>query len=104
MMDGRIHFSCRSTEVRHPLGWNMTTGCLSTLEDRHPINLKRYMNSKLNYPILIAGFFGPGMVGSISANYIVDKIDSICHPLLQSASCMLPGPNSSSASYTSLYM
>jgi len=52
----------------------MTTGCLSTLEDRHPINLKRYMNSKLDYPILIAGFSGPGMVGSISANYIVEQM------------------------------
>ena len=33
---------------------------------------KRYINSKLDYPILIAGFSGPGMVGSISANYIVE--------------------------------
>jgi len=35
---------------------------------------KRYMNSKLDYPILIAGFSGPGMVGSISANYIVEQM------------------------------
>jgi uncharacterized protein len=35
---------------------------------------KRYMNSKLNYPILIAGFSGPGVVGSISANYIIEQL------------------------------
>ena len=35
---------------------------------------KRYMNSKLDYPILIAGFSGPGMVGSITANYIVEQM------------------------------
>jgi len=35
---------------------------------------KRYMNSKLDYPILIAGFSGPGMVGSISANYIIEQM------------------------------
>jgi hypothetical protein len=32
------------------------------------------MNSKLNYPILIAGFSGPGVVGSISANYIIEQL------------------------------
>lgn len=30
---------------------------------------------KLNEPILIAGFPGPGLVGSISTNYIIDKLD-----------------------------
>ena len=35
---------------------------------------KRYMNSKLDYHILIAGFPGPGMAGSISANYIVEQL------------------------------
>ena len=35
---------------------------------------KRYTNSKLNYPILIAGFSGPGVVGSISANYIIEQL------------------------------
>jgi uncharacterized protein len=35
---------------------------------------KRYMNSKLDYPILIAGFSGPGMVGSISASYIIEQL------------------------------
>ena len=30
---------------------------------------------KLNEPILIAGFPGPGLVGSISANYIIDKLN-----------------------------
>ena len=32
------------------------------------------MYSKLDYPILIAGFSGPGMVGSIGANYIVEQM------------------------------
>jgi uncharacterized protein len=35
---------------------------------------KRYMNSKLDFPILIAGFSGPGVVGSISANYIIEQL------------------------------
>ncbi|MGA9152148.1 MAG: PAC2 family protein [Candidatus Nitrosopolaris sp.] len=38
---------------------------------------KRYMNSKLDYPILIAGFFPfslPGVEGSISTNYIVEQL------------------------------
>ena len=30
---------------------------------------------KLNEPILIAGFPGPGLVGSISTNYIIDKLN-----------------------------
>jgi proteasome assembly chaperone (PAC2) family protein len=30
---------------------------------------------KLNNPILIAGFPGPGLVGSISINYVIKKID-----------------------------
>jgi uncharacterized protein len=30
---------------------------------------------KLNEPILIAGFPGPGLVGSISTTYIIDKLD-----------------------------
>ena len=30
--------------------------------------------SKLDHPILIAGFSGPGMVGSIGANYIVEQM------------------------------
>jgi uncharacterized protein len=32
-------------------------------------------NKKLNSPILIAGFPGPGLVGSISTSYIIDKLE-----------------------------
>ena len=32
-------------------------------------------NKKLNSPILIAGFPGPGLVGSISTSYIIDKLN-----------------------------
>jgi hypothetical protein len=37
---------------------------------------KRYMNSKLDYPILIAGFSGPGMVG-MRLLYLQNKIDEV---------------------------
>jgi hypothetical protein len=30
---------------------------------------KRYANSKLTYPVLIVGFSGPGMIGSIYTIY-----------------------------------
>ena len=30
---------------------------------------------KLNNPLLIAGFPGPGLVGSISINYVIKKLD-----------------------------
>ena len=37
----------------------------------------KFIDNKLNLnePILIAGFPGPGLVGSISTNYIIDKLD-----------------------------
>ena len=35
---------------------------------------KRYKNSKLNFPVLAAGFSGPGMIGSICTNYIIEQL------------------------------
>lgn len=34
---------------------------------------KRYANSKLTYPVLIVGFSGPGMIGSIT-QYIIEQL------------------------------
>jgi uncharacterized protein len=40
-----------------------------------PLSKVIQRNKKLNAPILIAGFPGPGLVGSISTSYIIDKLD-----------------------------
>jgi len=40
-----------------------------------PLSKVVQRNKKLNSPILIAGFPGPGLVGSISTSYIIDKLD-----------------------------
>ena len=40
-----------------------------------PLSKVIQRNKKLDAPILIAGFPGPGLVGSISTSYIIDKLD-----------------------------
>ena len=40
-----------------------------------PLSKVIQRNKKLNSPILIAGFPGPGLVGSISTSYIIDKLE-----------------------------
>ena len=40
-----------------------------------PLSKVVQRNKKLNAPILIAGFPGPGLVGSISTSYIIDKLN-----------------------------
>ncbi|MFL6356149.1 MAG: proteasome assembly chaperone family protein [Nitrososphaeraceae archaeon] len=40
-----------------------------------PLSKVIQRNKKLNSPILIAGFPGPGLVGSISTSYIIDKLN-----------------------------
>ena len=40
-----------------------------------PLSKVVQRNKKLNSPILIAGFPGPGLVGSISTSYIIDKLN-----------------------------
>src|SRR5919197_713294 len=40
-----------------------------------PLSKVIQRNKKLNAPILIAGFPGPGLVGSISTSYIIDKLN-----------------------------
>ena len=40
-----------------------------------PLSKVVQRNKKLDAPILIAGFPGPGLVGSISTSYIIDKLD-----------------------------
>ena len=40
-----------------------------------PLSRVVHGNKKLNSPILIAGFPGPGLVGSISTSYIIDKLN-----------------------------
>src|SRR5919202_1506142 len=40
-----------------------------------PLSKVIQRNKKLVAPILIAGFPGPGLVGSISTSYIIDKLD-----------------------------
>jgi uncharacterized protein len=45
---------------------------------------------KLNNPILIAGFPGPGLVGSISINYIIKKLD-MQHILCFESEFIVPG-------------
>lgn len=40
-----------------------------------PLSKVIQRNKKLNSPILIAGFPGPGLVGSISTSYIIEKLE-----------------------------
>src|SRR5919198_44566 len=40
-----------------------------------PLSKVIQRNKRLNSPILIAGFPGPGLVGSISTSYIIDKLN-----------------------------
>jgi uncharacterized protein len=40
-----------------------------------PLSKVIQRNKKINSPILIAGFPGPGLVGSISTSYIIDKLN-----------------------------
>lgn len=42
---------------------------------RYLRELNKYDRTKSNNTILIAGFPGPGLVGSIGANYIIEKLD-----------------------------
>ena len=42
---------------------------------RYLRELNMYDRTKSNNTILIAGFPGPGLVGSIGANYIIEKLD-----------------------------
>src|SRR5919106_912810 len=42
---------------------------------RYLRELNKYDRTKSDNTILIAGFLGPGLVGSIGANYIIEKLD-----------------------------
>jgi uncharacterized protein len=52
----------------------VTDGETSVRPISNEVIKKRYMNSKLTYPVLLAGFSGPGMIGSICSNYIIEQL------------------------------
>jgi uncharacterized protein len=60
-----------STKIEDQL---VTDGKTTVRPIQNELIKKRYANSKLTYPVLLAGFSGPGMIGSICTNYIIEHL------------------------------